>query len=188
MRARSGSATTTSPTGRTRRRREHGLGYVPEDRQRDGLLLGAPCWENGVLGHQTEPTFSRGPWIDRAAPARHAREIVTDFDVRTPEHRRHRLRAVGRQPAEADRGPRDDGRAAAADRRPPHPGRRRGRAGRDLGPPPRRARRRARGAAGVGRPRGADRSVRLAVRHVPRAASWRTLDPATVTPESSART
>jgi simple sugar transport system ATP-binding protein len=68
----------------TRRRREHGLGYVPEDRQRDGLLLAAPCWENGVLGHQTEPTFSRGPWIDRLRARRHARKVVSDFDVRTP--------------------------------------------------------------------------------------------------------
>jgi simple sugar transport system ATP-binding protein len=68
----------------TRRRREHGLGYVPEDRQRDGLLLAAPCWENDVLGHQTEPTFSRGPWIDRLRARRHAREVVSDFDVRTP--------------------------------------------------------------------------------------------------------
>jgi simple sugar transport system ATP-binding protein len=68
----------------TRRRREHGLGYVPEDRQRDGLLLAAPCWENGVLGHQTEPTFTRGPWIDRLRARRHTRKVVSDFDVRTP--------------------------------------------------------------------------------------------------------
>src|SRR5262245_8982586 len=33
----------------TRRRREGGLGYIPEDRHRHGLLLDASLWENRVL-------------------------------------------------------------------------------------------------------------------------------------------
>jgi simple sugar transport system ATP-binding protein len=49
----------------TRQRRERGIGYIPEDRHRHGLLLDAPLWENRVLGHQTESSVSRGPWIDR---------------------------------------------------------------------------------------------------------------------------
>src|SRR6476619_2887345 len=39
-------------TWSTRRRRESGIGYIPEDRQRHGLLLDAPLWENRILGHQ----------------------------------------------------------------------------------------------------------------------------------------
>ena len=68
----------------TRARREGGIGYVPEDRHRHGLLLDAPLWENRVLGHQTEPTVSRGPWIDRARARTDATRIVEQFDVRTP--------------------------------------------------------------------------------------------------------
>jgi ABC-type uncharacterized transport system ATPase subunit len=68
----------------TRRRREGGIGYVPEDRHRHGLLLDAPLWENRVLGHQTEPAVSRGPWIDRARARADATRIVEEFDVRTP--------------------------------------------------------------------------------------------------------
>ncbi|MGH8859812.1 MAG: ABC transporter ATP-binding protein, partial [Jatrophihabitantaceae bacterium] len=33
---------------RTRKRREAGIGYIPEDRQRHGLLLEAPLWENRI--------------------------------------------------------------------------------------------------------------------------------------------
>ncbi len=68
-----------------RRRREAGVGYVPEDRHRRGLLLPAPVWENGILGHQTRPRFLRsGLWIDEEASKGHAAEVVERFDVRTP--------------------------------------------------------------------------------------------------------
>ncbi|MBK5221913.1 MAG: ABC transporter ATP-binding protein [Acidimicrobiia bacterium] len=68
----------------TRRRRELGLGYIPQDRHREGLLLDAPLWENAMLGHQARAPFSRGPWLDRAGAKRRTAEIVADFDVRTP--------------------------------------------------------------------------------------------------------
>ena len=67
-----------------RRRREAGIGYVPEDRHRRGLLLDAPLWENAMLGHQTLPPFSRGPWLDRSGARDATASIVAQFDVRTP--------------------------------------------------------------------------------------------------------
>ncbi len=33
-------------------------GYIPEDRQRDGMVLAFPLWENVLLGHQGEPRSS----------------------------------------------------------------------------------------------------------------------------------
>ncbi len=48
----------------TRKRRTAGMGYIPEDRHRHGLMLEAPLWENRILGHQTEKPNARGP-IDR---------------------------------------------------------------------------------------------------------------------------
>ncbi len=67
-----------------RHRRELGLGYIPKDRQREGLLLPAPLWENAALGHQTRKPFARGPWIDREGSRKRTEEIREEFDVRTP--------------------------------------------------------------------------------------------------------
>jgi simple sugar transport system ATP-binding protein len=68
----------------TRQRREAGIGYIPEDRHRQGLLLPSPLWENAMLGHQTQAPFERGVWVDRRGAAARTAEIVADFDVRTP--------------------------------------------------------------------------------------------------------
>ncbi len=92
----------------TRRRREAGIAYIPEDRSRHGLLLEAPLWENRMLGHQTQPPNSKGALIDRKGAKRDTQRIVDEYDVRTPVDRRARLGAVGRQPAEAHRRPGDE--------------------------------------------------------------------------------
>ncbi len=68
----------------TKRRREAGVGYVPEDRQRHGLLLDAPLWENRILGHQTRPPSVKGGWLDRAGARKDSERIVEGYDVRTP--------------------------------------------------------------------------------------------------------
>ena len=57
--ARSSSAGSDLSPLSTRERREAGIGYIPEDRHRHGLLLDAPLWENRVLGHQTRPPSTR---------------------------------------------------------------------------------------------------------------------------------
>ncbi len=67
-----------------RRRRENGLGYIPQDRQREGLLLSAPLWENAALGHQTLAPFANGFWMDRAGMRDATEHIREAFDVRTP--------------------------------------------------------------------------------------------------------
>jgi len=75
----------TDITGWTNlRRREAGLGLIPEDRQRQGLLLSEPLWENAMLGHQTVPPFSRGFWIDRVGARRRTAEIISSYGVKTP--------------------------------------------------------------------------------------------------------
>ena len=68
-----------------RHRREMGLGYVPQDRHRDGLLLAFTLWENTALGHQTEEPYSRGLWLNLAGMRDRASRIKSDFDVRTPD-------------------------------------------------------------------------------------------------------
>ncbi|WP_425474329.1 ABC transporter ATP-binding protein [Streptomyces alboniger] len=68
----------------TRKRREDGIGYIPEDRHRHGLLLESPLWENRILGHVTEKPNARGFWLDPKGAQADTRRIVEEYDVRTP--------------------------------------------------------------------------------------------------------
>ncbi len=68
----------------TRERRDTGIGYIPEDRHRHGLLLDAPLWENRVLGHQDRPPSAKGFLIDKRAARADTERIIDEYDVRTP--------------------------------------------------------------------------------------------------------
>jgi ABC-type uncharacterized transport system ATPase subunit len=68
----------------TRQRREDGIGYIPEDRHRHGLLLDSPLWENRVLGHQSRPPSVKGGLIDKRAARKDTQRIIDEYDVRTP--------------------------------------------------------------------------------------------------------
>jgi general nucleoside transport system ATP-binding protein len=68
----------------TRERRDTGIGYISEDRQKDGLVLGFTLWENAALGHHHRPPFAKGPWLDLAGTKARTEVIVEEFDVRTP--------------------------------------------------------------------------------------------------------
>jgi ABC-type uncharacterized transport system ATPase subunit len=68
----------------TRQRREGGVGFIPEDRHRQGILLDAPLWENRILGHQTRPPAVKGAFIDRKAARADTARIMREYDVRAP--------------------------------------------------------------------------------------------------------
>ncbi|PSQ39806.1 heme ABC transporter ATP-binding protein [Halobacteriales archaeon SW_5_70_135] len=75
-------------TDRSRRERiAAGLSYVPEDRQERGLVMPFDLTENGVLGAQHSPAFSRGTTgrIDWGRAREHARRTATQYDVRPPD-------------------------------------------------------------------------------------------------------
>ncbi|QGK71386.1 ATP-binding cassette domain-containing protein [Allosaccharopolyspora coralli] len=65
-------------------RRASGVGYIPEDRHRHGLVLEESLWFNRILGHQTRAPAVRGSWIDRSGARADTERIVARFDVRTP--------------------------------------------------------------------------------------------------------
>jgi general nucleoside transport system ATP-binding protein len=67
-----------------RERREAGIGYVPQDRTSEGLLLNSPLWENAALGHQTQRPFVKGWWFDRKGARQRTEEIREEFNVKTP--------------------------------------------------------------------------------------------------------
>ena len=67
-----------------RERREHGLGYVPGDRQKYGLVLGFPISDNLVLTQYYHRPFARGVQRVDAAIEQWAQEKIKEFDIRTP--------------------------------------------------------------------------------------------------------
>lgn len=67
-----------------RARRAEGIGFIPEDRQKQGLLLTSPLWENAALGHQYQEPYAKGPWIDKRGARKQTEEIVRRYGVMTP--------------------------------------------------------------------------------------------------------
>jgi ABC-type uncharacterized transport system ATPase subunit len=68
-----------------RLRRDSGIGHIPEDRQRFGLLLPFSLADNLTLGRHHRPPFVRGSqWIDSAKIRDYARQTIKNFDIRTP--------------------------------------------------------------------------------------------------------
>src|SRR3712207_9416531 len=73
-----------APDWSTRPRREAGVGFIPEDRHRQGMLLDAPLWENRILGHQTRPPAVKGWFLDRRGARADTERIMREYDVRAP--------------------------------------------------------------------------------------------------------
>jgi simple sugar transport system ATP-binding protein len=67
-----------------RTRRDQGIGHIPEDRHRYGLLLPFSLAENLVLGQHHRRPFVRGSVVDSARVRQYARESIEKFDIRTP--------------------------------------------------------------------------------------------------------
>jgi ABC-type uncharacterized transport system ATPase subunit len=67
-----------------RERMYAGLGHIPQDRQRRGLVMNFSLIDNFMLGFEDSPSFARGPLLDYAAAEQFSRESIKMFDVRTP--------------------------------------------------------------------------------------------------------
>ena len=65
-------------------RLEKGIGYVPEDRKKDGLVGLFTIAENLMLDRFSEDLFTNGPSIDISAREEFANKTIADFDIRTP--------------------------------------------------------------------------------------------------------
>ena len=66
-------------------RNNRGLGHIPEDRQKRGLVLGAPLTTNMVIKDFDRPPFSRKGLLDQEAIREYSASIVKEFDVRSGE-------------------------------------------------------------------------------------------------------
>ncbi len=63
---------------------ELGSAHVPEDRQRDGLVLPFPITDNLILNTYYQPPFSKGVLMDESARITKGEQLVKEFDIRTP--------------------------------------------------------------------------------------------------------
>ena len=61
-----------------------GIGYVPQDRQRDGLVLPFSVADNMALRGISDQPFSRAGWLQKKATRAYAEALINEFDVRPP--------------------------------------------------------------------------------------------------------
>lgn len=64
-----------------------GVGHVPEDRQRDGLVLSFPIHDNIVLNTYFNAPYSKGVVMQAEQILAEAEKLVESFDIRTPSAR-----------------------------------------------------------------------------------------------------
>ncbi|MFP4373420.1 MAG: ABC transporter ATP-binding protein [Spirochaetaceae bacterium] len=68
-----------------RERRDRGVGFIPDDRSRYGLILPFSLADNLVLGRHHRPPFVGNlQFIQRQEIQRFARQAIADYDIRTP--------------------------------------------------------------------------------------------------------
>lgn len=63
---------------------ELGSAHIPEDRQKDGLVLSLPISDNLVLNTYYLKPYSKGVWLDQKVIIESGEKLVKSFDIRTP--------------------------------------------------------------------------------------------------------
>lgn len=66
---------------------ENGLGHIPEDRHKRGLVLQHSLAENGALGRHRDEPFSKNAVLDYDYIHKYANTLIEAFDVRTPNEK-----------------------------------------------------------------------------------------------------
>jgi simple sugar transport system ATP-binding protein len=67
------------------RKRMEAAAYIPEERMRDGAIKEFTVQENLFLRDHSSPKFSFGIFLSMKKMAAHARELVNEFNVKTPQ-------------------------------------------------------------------------------------------------------
>lgn len=64
--------------------RGKGLGHVPEDRHRMGLITQFAEYENAILGYHNDPKYAKGPFLNIPAIKETAKAEIEKYDIRPP--------------------------------------------------------------------------------------------------------
>lgn len=65
-----------------RSRRKRGIAHVPEDRQREGLIMDFTAWENTAFGYDDDPHYQSGLLMNNVAIREDTEGKIKRFDVR----------------------------------------------------------------------------------------------------------
>jgi len=76
---------TNSRSFNARELRKIGLGHVPEDRHRSGLILSFSAKENTILGYHDSAVYNKGATLDQNAVLNICETYIEKFDVRPPD-------------------------------------------------------------------------------------------------------
>ncbi|KAA9005206.1 ABC transporter ATP-binding protein [Histidinibacterium aquaticum] len=68
-----------------RSRRARGISHVPEDRQREGLIMDFHAWENIAFGYHHDPAYQSGILMNNATIRQVCQDKMERFDVRPPD-------------------------------------------------------------------------------------------------------
>ena len=63
---------------------ERGVAHVPEDRQKHGLVLSFPLYDNLVLCNYYLPPFAKGVVLQQDTIIKNGEELIKQYDIRTP--------------------------------------------------------------------------------------------------------
>ncbi len=66
---------------------ETGVGHIPEDRHKRGLVLDFSVSENMILQSYYRPPFSKGWAIQSQEVEKYTKRLIEEYDVRTPDER-----------------------------------------------------------------------------------------------------
>jgi simple sugar transport system ATP-binding protein len=68
-----------------RYRNIHGIGHIPEDRHKFGLVLDYDLASNLVLQEYFTPTFQKGGFLKLNAVQEHAEKLIKEYDIRSSQ-------------------------------------------------------------------------------------------------------
>ncbi|AMC92930.1 heme ABC transporter ATP-binding protein [Erysipelothrix larvae] len=77
-----------------RHRNTHGLAHIPEDRQKHGLVLDFSLSENFALQTYFEDAYQKNGMIDFDKREQHAKQLIEQFDVRSGEGAKTKVRSM----------------------------------------------------------------------------------------------
>lgn len=66
---------------------ESGVGYIPEDRHKRGLILDFSLSENTILGSHRGADFKKNLGLDYNKIREHCKKLIKEFDIRTPNEK-----------------------------------------------------------------------------------------------------